>query len=65
MRAMKRLITVAALACAFVLAAEATAAGSPLTGQFQTVISGQLGLPGGVPSPTSSLMGKHDLNTTI
>jgi hypothetical protein len=38
---MKRLIPVAALACAIVLAAEATAAGSPLTGQFQTVISGK------------------------
>src|SRR4051794_8957949 len=39
---MKRLITVAVLACTLVLASGASAAG-PLTGAYQTVISGKSG----------------------
>jgi hypothetical protein len=38
---MKRLITVAALSCSLVLAAGAMAAGSPLTGHYQTIIKGK------------------------
>ena len=68
---MKRLITVAVLACAFVLAAEATAAGSPLTGQFQTVISGKTSALNGTwvmdfaPNGFYTVAKKPNLNTVL